>query len=207
MLDRVAGIHFQVGVFTNLTQDHLDFHKTMEEYRKAKAMLFRRCDIGVFNGDDAATEKILETATCKAMTYGETPEDDLWAEHPVLHSDGVEFTAKYGLESAHIRLGIPGKFTVYNALGVLGAAIALGVPLEQAVRALETAKGVKGRVEVVPTPGEEYTILIDYAHAPGLLQGAADFRIRLRRRPGHHQAAHYGRDWRAAFRHRHYHLG
>ena len=170
VLDRVAGIHFQVGVFTNLTQDHLDFHKTMEEYRKAKAILFRRCDIGVFNGDDAATEKILETATCKAMTYGETPEDDLWAEHPVLHSDGVEFTAKYGQESAHIRLGIPGKFTVYNALGVLGAAIALGVPLEQAVRALETAKGVKGRVEVVPTPGEDYTILIDYAHAPDGLE-------------------------------------
>ena len=170
VLDRVAGIHFQVGVFTNLTQDHLDFHKTMEEYRKAKAILFRRCDIGVFNGDDGATEKILETATCKAMTYGETPEDDLWAEHPVLHSDGVEFTAKYGQDSAHIRLGIPGKFTVYNALGVLGAAIALGVPLEQAVRALETAKGVKGRVEVVPTPGEDYTILIDYAHAPDGLQ-------------------------------------
>ena len=170
VLDRVYGIRFAVGIFTNLSQDHLDFHKTMEEYRKAKAMLFRRCDIGVLNGDDAATEKILETATCKAMTYGETPEDDLWAEHPVLHSDGVEFTAKYGQESAHIRLGIPGKFTVYNALGVLGAAIALGVPLEQAVRALETAKGVKGRVEVVPTPGEDYTILIDYAHAPDGLQ-------------------------------------
>lgn len=169
-LDRVYGVHYAVGIFTNLTQDHLDFHKTMEEYRKAKAILFRRCDIGVFNGDDAATEKILETATCKAMTYGETPEDDLWAEHPVLHSDGVEFTAKYGQESAHIRLGIPGKFTVYNALGVLGAALALGVPLEQAVRALETAKGVKGRVEVVPTPGEDYTILIDYAHAPDGLE-------------------------------------
>ena len=63
VLDRVAGIRFQVGVFTNLTQDHLDFHKTMEEYRKAKAILFRRCAIGVFNGDDEATPKILETAT------------------------------------------------------------------------------------------------------------------------------------------------
>ena len=170
VLDRVAGIHFHAGVFTNLTQDHLDFHKTMEEYRKAKAILFQRCDIGVFNGDDAATKKILETATCKAMTYGEQPEDDLWAEQPVLHSDGVEFTARYGQESAHLRLGIPGKFTVYNALGVLGAAIALGVPLDAAVRALETAKGVKGRVEVVPTPGTDYTILIDYAHAPDGLE-------------------------------------
>ena len=104
------------------------------------------------------------------MTFGEKPEDDLWAEHPVLHSDGVEFTARYGQEQASLRLGIPGKFTVYNALGVLGAAIALGVPLEQAVRALETAKGVKGRVEVVPTPGKDYTVLIDYAHAPDGLE-------------------------------------
>ena len=88
----------------------------------------------------------------------------------MLHSDGVEFTARYGADAVPLRLGIPGKFTVYNALGVLGAAIALGVPLEQAVRALETAKGVKGRVEVVPTPGKDYTVLIDYAHAPDGLE-------------------------------------
>ena len=170
VLDRVAGIRFQVGVFTNLTQDHLDFHKTMEEYRKAKAILFRRCAIGVFNGDDGATPKILETATCKPMTFGEKPENDLQAEAPVLHSDGVEFTAHYGERRAHVHLGIPGAFTVYNALGVLGAALALGVSLEDAAAALETAHGVKGRVEVVPTPGKDYTILIDYAHAPDGLE-------------------------------------
>ena len=170
VLDRVAGIHFAVGGFTNLTQDHLDFHKTMEEYRKAKAILFTRCDIGVLNGDDAATPKILETATCRPMTFGEKPENDLWAETPVLHSDGVEFTARMGAQGAHVRLGIPGSFTVYNALGVLGIAVALGVPLEEAAQALKTAKGVKGRVEVVPTPGKDYTVLIDYAHAPDGLE-------------------------------------
>lgn len=165
-LDRVGGMTFQVGAFANLTQDHLDFHKTMEEYRNAKAILFTRCHKGVLNGDDEATAKILERATCEAMTFGQGSDVDLRAEDPVLHSDGVEFTACYGAERAHIRLGIPGAFTVYNALGVLGIALSLGIDLETAAKALQTAKGVKGRVEVVPTPGTDYTILIDYAHAP-----------------------------------------
>ena len=166
VLDRVGGMTFDVGVFANLTQDHLDFHKTMEEYRKAKAILFARCEKGVLNGDDEATAKILETATCEVMTFGQSPNCDLYAEAPVLHSDGVEFIACYGDKRAHIHLGIPGAFTVYNALSVLGTALSLGIDLETAIEALRTAQGVKGRVEVVPTPGKDYTVLIDYAHAP-----------------------------------------
>lgn len=169
-LDRVAGIHFDVGVFTNLTQDHLDFHVTMDSYRDAKAILFTRCTRGVLNGDDAATSKILETATCETMTFGQHSPCDLMAEDAVLHSDGVEFLASFGGQKAHVHLGIPGGFTVYNALGVLGAALALGVSLADAAQALKTAHGVKGRVEVVPTPGKDYTVLIDYAHAPDGLE-------------------------------------
>ena len=170
VLDRVAGIHFDVGGFSNLTQDHLDFHRTMEEYRKAKAILFRRCTKGVLNGDDEATEKILEEADCSLLTYGCGAGNDLTAVDPVLHSDGVEFTARFGEEAAPIRLGIPGGFTVYNALSVLGTALSLGISLEDGARALTTAQGVKGRVEVVPTPGKDYTVLIDYAHAPDGLE-------------------------------------
>ena len=169
-LDRVAGIHYDVGVFTNLTQDHLDFHKTMEEYRRAKAILFRRCTKGVLNGDDPATALILEEATCDAMTFGQKEDNTLVGKNAVLNSDSVEFDACYGGETAHLRLGIPGLFTVENALDVLGAALALGIPLKEAVAALSTAKGVKGRVEVVPTPGTDYTVLIDYAHAPDGLE-------------------------------------
>ena len=146
VLDRVAGVHFQVGMFTNLTQDHLDFHKTMEEYRNAKARLFRMCDVGVYNLDDEASEEIMAQATCRPLTYGQHHPADLMAEHAVLHSDSVSFTARYQGQSAPIRLGIPGGFTVYNALGVLGAALALGITLEDAAAALETAHGVKGRV-------------------------------------------------------------
>ena len=170
VLHRVAGIHFDVGMFTNLTQDHLDFHKTMEEYGKAKAILFSRCDKGVLNGDDEALNVMLKNATCQAMTYGQNESNDLRAENPVLHSNGVEFTACYGGERAHVFLGIPGTFTVYNALGVLGTALSLGVALQTAAEAMKTCHGVKGRVEVVPTPGKDYTILIDYAHAPDGLQ-------------------------------------
>ncbi len=169
-LDRVAGIHFDVGVFTNLTQDHLDFHKTMEEYRKAKAMLFRMCDVGVYNADDAAAEKIMAEASCRALTYGQHHRADLTAKQPQLHADRVEFAASYGDQTVPIRLGIPGGFSVYNALGVLGVALALGIGLDAAAEALGSAHGVKGRVEVVPTPGTDYTVLIDYAHSPDGLE-------------------------------------
>ena len=169
-LDRVAGIHFAVGMFSNLTQDHLDFHKTMDEYREAKAILFRMCDTGVFNLDDPASEKIMAEATCRCLTYGQHHTADLKAEDAVLHSDSVEFTAVYGGERVPVKLGIPGGFTVYNALCVLGAALSLGIPLKDAAEALGTARGVKGRVEVVPTPGRDYTVLIDYAHTPDSLE-------------------------------------
>ena len=168
--DRVAGIRFAVGMFSNLTQDHLDFHKTMDEYRDAKAILFRMCDKGVFNTDDPASKKIMEKATCSIMTYGQHSSADLMAESAELHSDSVEFVASCGEERIPVKLGIPGGFTVYNALCVLGAAVSLGISLKDAAEALGTARGVKGRVEVVPTPGRDYTVLIDYAHTPDSLE-------------------------------------
>ena len=87
-----------------------------------------------------------------------------------LLSDGIRFTAVYGQQRVAVRLPIPGKFTVYNALNVLGMALQLGISLEDAAAALATAKGVKGRVEVVPTPGKDYTVLIDFAHTPDGLE-------------------------------------
>lgn len=169
-LSRVAGVHFAVGMFTNLTQDHLDFHKTMEAYREAKAILFRSCDVGVYNLDDPASQKIMAEATCKALTYGQHHAADLTAIDAVLHSDSVSFQAAYQGQRAPVVLGIPGGFTVYNALCVLGAALALGIRLDAAVESLKTAQGVKGRVEVVATPGTDFTVLIDYAHTPDSLE-------------------------------------
>ncbi len=169
-LERVAGLHYAVGAFTNLTEDHLDFHKTMENYCDTKAELFRRCDKAVANQDDGWFERMTRGATCQMLTTSVKGAAGLYAEDLQLLSDGISFTAVCGQTRVPVRLPIPGKFTVYNALTVLGCGIQLGIPLEDAAKAMGNAKGVKGRVEVVPTPGKDYTVLIDYAHTPDGLE-------------------------------------
>lgn len=170
-LDRVGGVKFQVGAFTNLTEDHLDFHKTMENYCQTKAELFRRCEKGIFNLDDPWYNTIIADATCQKYTVSEKDGGaDLLARDVALEAARVRFTAVTKTQVCPVEVGIPGRFTAYNALTVLGIAQALGIPLEKAARALAFAKGVKGRVEVVPTPEKDYTVLIDYAHTPDGLE-------------------------------------
>ena len=169
-LHRVDGVAFDVGVFTNLTQDHLDFHKTMEEYCRAKAMLFARSKVGAVNVDDPWAKEILAHATCPVITYSAKNQAALEATDIRLEPHHVAFTAHYqGTETA-CTLGIPGAFSVYNALSALSAALALGIAPEKAAASLATARGVKGRAEVVPTPGKDYTVLIDYSHTPDSLE-------------------------------------
>ena len=169
-LERVGGVTFDVAAFTNLTEDHLDFHKTMENYCDAKAMLFQRCVKAVANQDDPWFDRMCGKATCDLLTTSVQTEKGLYAKNLELLSDGISFTATCGDVKTQVNLPIPGKFTVYNAMTALGCAMQLGITLEDAAKALATAKGVKGRVEVVPTPGEDYTILIDYAHTPDGLE-------------------------------------
>ena len=169
-LDRVGGVHYDVAAFTNLTEDHLDFHKTMEAYCDAKAELFRRCDRAVLNRDDEWFDRMVAGATCEVLTTSVKDAAGLKAENLELLSDGICFTAVMGEKKVQVRLPIPGKFTVYNALTVLGVAVQLGLSLEEAAEALTTAQGVKGRVEVVPTPGQPFTVLVDYAHTPDGLE-------------------------------------
>ena len=169
-LGRILGTRFAVAAFTNLTQDHLDFHKTMEAYCDAKAILFRNCDTGVVNADDPWTGRLMENASCKVLTYSEKAESDLRAENVSLGADHIAFTAVTKEKKVPIRVNIPGGFMVYNTLDVLGAALALGVSLEKSAEVLAGVPHVKGRVEVVPTPGKDYTILIDYAHSPDGLE-------------------------------------
>ena len=168
-LDRVGGVHFDVAAFTNLTEDHLDFHKTMEAYCEAKAELFGRCDAAVINVDDSYAPAMLAKANCPVTTYS-LHQGDLRAENLELHAEGIHFDALHGDVSVPVSLGIPGKFTVYNALAVMGIAGALGISLTDAAAALVSAKGVKGRIEVVPTPETPYSVLIDYAHTPDGLE-------------------------------------
>ncbi len=172
VLSRVAGINFAVGAFTNLTQDHLDFHHTMEEYAQAKAMLFRNCRTGCINIDDAWAETMTENASCRLLTYSAKGRAaDLTARDIKLSAKGVSFTACFGGETAPVRLAIPGEFSVYNALNTVAAGLALGISLNDCAEAMATAHGVKGRMELVPTDGD-YTIVIDYAHTPDALENA-----------------------------------
>lgn len=169
-LQRVRNIDFHIGAFTNLTQDHLDFHGTMENYRKAKERLFQVCRIGLLNADDEASEAIRASAACPCRTYSVKKPADLQAKNVSCAADSVSFTAVEKDASAEVKLGIPGMFSVYNALTVLAAARALDIPLYACAEALKNAHGVKGRMEVVPTPGKDYTVLIDYAHTPDGLE-------------------------------------
>lgn len=169
-LERVAGIEYDVGVYTNLSQDHLDLHGTMEEYAAAKRLLFRQCKLGCLNADDKWTDFMLNGATCKAMTFSaESDSADLTAKDIRLSATGVRFAAVYKDELALTRLAIPGNFSVHNALGAIAVGLSLGISLADCCDAMASAKGVKGRVEVVPTDGD-YSIIIDYSHKPGALE-------------------------------------
>ena len=170
-LDRVGGIHFDVAAFTNLTEDHLDFHKTMDAYCDAKAMLFERSSKAVINLDDSYAHRMLEKAKCPVVTTSVRGMGNLNAKNLELHAEGIRFDAAPVIgKSVEVALPIPGKFTVYNALTVLGIARSLGISLEDSAAALAKAKGVKGRIEVVPTPGKPWSVLIDYAHTPDGLE-------------------------------------
>ncbi len=170
-LERVAGIPYEVGVFTNLTQDHLDFHKTMEAYCDAKAILFQNCRVGVVNADDAWTARLTGAATCRLLDFSAREGAAALSAADIRYAPaGVSFTALYGGERVPVTLHIPGRFSVYNALAALGTLLALGFGLKESAAALAECRGVKGRVEVVPTPGKDFTILIDYAHTPDAIE-------------------------------------
>jgi len=168
-LDRVASCEFEIGAFTNLTQDHLDFHETMENYVLAKAELFKKCRVGGVNVDDGAFDALTRDCTCEVMTYSAKKPADLQAESIEYRANGVEFDLIYKGEKEHISLSIPGGFSVYNALTAAGCCLAGGLSMKEIADGLKTAKGVKGRIEVVET-NTDYTVIIDYAHTPdGLL--------------------------------------
>ena len=169
-LDRVYGIPFAVGIFTNLTQDHLDFHRTMEAYCDAKALLFMQCQTGVCNSDDPWRERLLRGSTCRTVFYGLDSPADIRAENICLSGSGVTYDAVAEGERVSVWAATPGRFTVYNTLAALAAGRELGVPLADGAEALRSASPVRGRLEPVPTHGRPYHVLIDYAHTPDALE-------------------------------------
>jgi UDP-N-acetylmuramoyl-L-alanyl-D-glutamate--2,6-diaminopimelate ligase len=171
-LERVAGISFDVAVFTNLSQDHLDLHGTMDEYAAAKKKIFSQCKRGCVNIDDQRGAYMADGAVCPILRYSAQGGDaELKAEDVRLTASGVSFTAVYSDQTAETHLAIPGMFSVYNALSVLAACLSLGMSLKDAAAGISSAKGVKGRMESVPTDGD-YSVIIDYSHKPDALEKA-----------------------------------
>jgi UDP-N-acetylmuramoyl-L-alanyl-D-glutamate--2,6-diaminopimelate ligase len=177
-LHRVAGCEYDVAVFTNLTQDHLDYHNTMEEYLAAKAKLFATLGKGsikvgkkfaVINGDDPAAEKLLSVTSVNAVTYGLTSNANYQARELQNRVSGVEFDVVYPGGVEHLKLKTPGRFTMYNALAAFAVGVEEGLDPTQVAAALAELNGVPGRFELV-NEGQPFNVVVDYAHTPDGLE-------------------------------------
>lgn len=177
-LNRVAGCEFDVGVFTNITRDHLDFHITFENYIDAKAELFRRLSetdgekknkAAVINIDDAAGAVMLKNTSCRAITYAVRQPADIEAREIDVQAAGACFNVACNLGEFALKLKITGVFNVYNVLGAIGAALAEGIDIQLIKQSLESFTHVPGRFELVDE-GQDFSVIVDYAHTPDGLE-------------------------------------
>jgi len=169
-LNRVSCCDYDIGVFTNLSRDHIGprEHKDIDDYLNAKMKLFKMCKKGLVNIDSEYAKRVIENAECDILTFGIEKDADIKAENIIKHSDSVEFDVVTPWMSGKLKVGIPGKFSVYNALAAVGVCGMLGVSFESIKSGLEKVS-VPGRVEVVDI-GKNYTVIIDYAHSPDSLE-------------------------------------
>lgn len=174
-LDRVYGVKFKTSIFTNLTRDHLDFHKTFENYYKAKYKLFERTEVSIINIDDKYGERItkdLEKENINNyLTYSIKNNADIKAENETLENMDIIFDVKVKAEKEkNLLLPIPGEYNVYNALGAIGACYSLGISLQNIKKGLREIV-VPGRCERVARKYNlPFEIIIDYAHTPDGLE-------------------------------------
>jgi UDP-N-acetylmuramoyl-L-alanyl-D-glutamate--2,6-diaminopimelate ligase len=177
---RVLGTRFRTAVFTNLTQDHLDYHETMEQYAAAKGLLFARLGnefsdaegercYAVLNADDAASATLAKLTAAETITYGIESDADVRASGIRISSRGTSFRLDTFRGSADIVIRMVGKFNVFNALAAASVALLEGVSLETIKRSLEALPGVPGRVESVDA-GQSFAVVVDYAHTPDGLE-------------------------------------
>lgn len=181
-LGRVKGCGFRTGIFTNLTQDHLDYHETMEQYQAAKGLLFSRMgnefhgdpsrhSYAVLNADDPASDYYAKQTAAQVITYGIDRQADVRAEDIQITSKGTRFRCVTFRGTADFHTRLVGKFNVYNALGAISAALLEGIPIEAVKQSLEAVQSVDGRMEVVDG-GQPFLVLVDYAHTPDGLENA-----------------------------------
>lgn len=182
-MGRVKGCRFRTGIFTNLTQDHLDYHQTMERYRDAKGLLFSRLgneytedasrrQFAVLNADDPAAAHYRKVTAAHTITYAIDDETaDVRAVDIEMTANGTRFRLLTFQGEALVQVRLVGRFNVYNVLGAIAAALAEGIPLERIVESISRMASVEGRMEVVDE-GQPYLVLVDYAHTPDGLKNA-----------------------------------
>lgn len=166
---RVAGLQFTAGVFTNLTQDHLDYHKTFENYRAAKKKMFFQSGRAILNRDDEASAFMAEGLPCPVETFGLEPDCTYFATDIDIEPDGVSFTLHTPDGEAPVALQISGLFSVYNALGTAALCRAAGISLEDTAAGLSALSVVSGRLERVRAGDFPFSVYVDYAHTPDAL--------------------------------------
>ena len=162
---RVCNLCFDAAVFTNLTQDHLDYHITMENYLSAKKKLFNMCKTAVVNSDDKYCQQLIEGLDCKIVSYSLSDSSTYSAKAVKYYPSCVEYELVSNEILNHIKFNTGGKFSVYNSMCAVITAIELGIPIAVVAQAISTIEGIKGRAESVPT-GKDFTVIIDYAHTP-----------------------------------------
>ena len=173
VLNRVDETEFKLGIFTNLTPDHLDFHKDLEDYRQAKERLFYKTTLGnIINIDDEGGAKIYENIKnldTPSYTYGIENEADFRATNITIDASGVNYKLNTPTYTADIFVPVPGKFTVYNTLAVIAACYALNIPKEVIIEGLAKTGGVAGRFETIQND-KGVSVIVDYAHTPDALE-------------------------------------
>lgn len=172
---RVEGCLFDTAIFTNLTQDHLDYHGTMENYFEAKKKLFGMCKKAVICIDDEYGRELAGEVRCPVITVSAKDESaDITAFDVESRITGCRFAAVMGDEIKRVKVNMPGSFSVSNALVSIGAAVSEGLGFSDAADALSACPGVKGRMEIIPTPGRGFTVIRDFAHGPDALKNLLD---------------------------------
>jgi len=164
-LHRVEGLQFEVGVFTNLSRDHLDFHKSFEDYFASKQKLFQQSKRAVINVDDKSGQRLLENISIPSLTFGIENPADLMAQNIRQTGEGVFYDLVYKNVKYPVIYRVPGLFSVYNSLASLAAGISLGMPVESLIEALKKVEGIPGRFELVKND-RDIIVIVDYAHKP-----------------------------------------
>jgi UDP-N-acetylmuramoyl-L-alanyl-D-glutamate--2,6-diaminopimelate ligase len=167
--NRIGSSWFGIALFTNLTQDHLDYHKDMEDYYQAKKMLFDICDTAICNIDDDYGRRLYGEIGCDKLTFSTKENASFYADGIKIKSTGSSFWFCNEGRSHFVKTHIPGLFNVSNMTAAMGACLKAGVPLEQILKAVENYGGVKGRCEVIPT-NSDFTVICDYAHTPDAIE-------------------------------------